>query len=74
MNKLRIYHIVNGETTYHFVSDVEHARILIRALAQSDLLDHSIDYNCFGLEEFSEEEKEWQEWYDENGCNIDGNP
>ena len=43
MSKLRIYHIRNGETEYHRASDLMHARILINALAQSDLLDKKVD-------------------------------
>lgn len=74
MRKLRIYHIRNGETGYHRVSDITHARTLINALAQSDLLETSIVYNVFGCEEYNEETGEWEEWYDEDGCNIDGNP
>lgn len=74
MPKLRVYHITNGETTYHYVNDVEQARRLIKELAESDLLDDSIEYNVFGLEEWNEDEDEWQEWYDEDGCDIDGNP
>jgi hypothetical protein len=67
MSKLRIYHIRNGETEYHRVSDLEHARILINALAQSDLLDKSVEWNAFGCEEWNEDEKEWEEWHDEGG-------
>lgn len=75
MSKLRIYHIRNGETTYHMVSDLEQARILINALAQSDLLDKSVEWNVFGCEEWNEDEQEWEEWYDpETGTDIDGNP
>jgi len=74
MSKLRIYHIRNGETEYHRVSDLAHARILIDALAQSDLLDERVEWNVFGCEEYNEETEDWEEWYDEDGCNIDGNP
>lgn len=74
MSKLRIYHTKNGETITHYVNDVYHAKTLINALAQSDLLDNSVIYNCFGLEEWNEDEQEWEEWYDEDGCDIDGNP
>ena len=74
MSKLRIYHIRNGEAEYHRVSDITHARILINALAQSDLLDKSVEWNVLGCEEWNEDEQKWEEWYDENGCNIDGNP
>ena len=73
MTKLRIYHIRNGETEYHRVSDLAHARILINALAQSDLLDKRVEYNVFGCEEWNEDDQEWEEWYDEDGCDIDGN-
>lgn len=71
MTNLRVYHIVNGETTYHLVENPHHAKVLIDALAKSDLLDHSIDYNVFGLEEYNKETKRWEEWYDENGDDID---
>ena len=57
------------------VSDLEQARILINALAQSDLLDKSVEWNVFGCEEWNEDEQEWEEWYDpETGTDIDGNP
>ena len=74
MSKLRIYHIRNGETEYHRVSDLEHARILINALAQEDLLDKIVEWNVFGCEQWNEDEQEWEEWYDEDSCDIDGNP
>lgn len=74
MSKLRIYHIRNGETEYHRASDLAHARILINALAQSDLLDKSVEWNVFGCEEWNEDEQEWEEWYGEDGCDINGNP
>ena len=74
MSKLRIYHIRNGEIEYHRVSDLEHAKILINALAQSDLLDKSVEWNVFGCEEWNEDEQEWEEWRGEDGCEIDGNP
>lgn len=74
MTNFRIYHIRNGETEYHYVNDKEHAKILIDALAKSDLLDKTVEYNVFGFEEFNEDEQEWEEWYDEDGCDIDGNP
>lgn len=72
MSKLRIYHIRNGETTYHRASDLAHARTLIDALARSDLLDKSVEWNVFGCEEWNEDERRWEEWYDEDGCDIDG--
>lgn len=74
MSELRIYHIRNGESEYHRVSDLAHARILINTLAQSDLLDKSVEWNVFGCEEWNEDEQEWEEWYGEDGCDIHGNP
>ena len=74
MTKLRIYHIRNGETEYHRVTDLTHARTLINALAQSDLLEANIEWNVFGCEEWNEDTLEWEEWYDpETGTDIDGN-
>lgn len=72
MSKVRIYHIRNGETEYHRASDLEHAKILINALAQSDLLDKNVVWNVFGCEEWNEDRLEWEEWYGEDGRDIQG--
>ena len=71
MSKLRVYHIRNGEQETHLVNYINHAKDLIDNLAKSDLLDSSVVYNVFGLEEFNEETKQWEEWYDDEGRDID---
>ena len=72
MTKLRIYHIQNSEISNYFpVKDINHAKAIIDNLAQSDLLNDNVEMNVFGLEQFNEETKDWEEWYDEDGCDID---
>ena len=70
-SNLRIYHIQNGLTMTYPVKDPSHAKRLIEELAQSDLVNPVVEYNVFGLEEFNQETGDWEEWYDENGDDID---
>lgn len=67
---LQVWNIVNapGAAVYYPVIDTDHAAALIKALADSQLLDPNIHDNTFGLEVFSE--GGWEEWMDEDGFEI----
>ncbi len=69
--ELRVWNIINppNEGDKYPVTGLEHAKTLIDALAQSQLLEPRITSNVFGLEVF--EDGEWSEWEDENGYGID---
>lgn len=54
------------------VKDPAHAKRLIDALADSQLLDADITDNAFGLEQW--DGIEWCDWYDEDGNDIDDSP
>ena len=70
MTKLRVYHIQNQVNHYYPVKDINHAKTLIEALTESDLMNEEVEMNVFGLEEYNEESKDWEEWYDDEGCDI----
>ena len=59
-----------SDPTYYPVKNSKHAKTLIEALADSQLLDPNITDNAFGLEKLGAD-GEWEEWADENGNNID---
>lgn len=71
---LRFYHIANGHIVHQ--QDVEtpfQALILINKYAEDDLKDESIEFNAFGLEQYSEEDIDgthWTEWYNNDGQDI----
>ena len=67
---LKVYHIQNGIEHTYPVKDVEHAKGLIEDLIESDLHNPSVEFNAFGLLEWDEEEKDYGEWYDEDGRDI----
>jgi hypothetical protein len=69
--ELRVYNIINvpNEATFYPVKDIKHATTLINSLADSQLLDTSIESNVFGLEVF--EDGEWLEWESEDGQDIE---
>lgn len=77
MPKMRIYFYIFGtEPYYKEVSSVEEAKTMVDAIA--DFVNVKVDEGVFpdhcstaGLEEYSEEEKEWMPWYDENGLDFD---
>ena len=59
-----------SDPTYYPVKNSKHAKTLIEALADSQLLDPNITDNAFGLEKLGAD-GEWEEWADENGNSID---
>jgi hypothetical protein len=67
---LRVWNIINppDRPIVYPVTDPKHGAQLIEALANSQLLDKSIDSNAFGLEIF--ENGEWLEWESEDGEDI----
>lgn len=77
MPKLRMYFIILGTTPYYKeVSSPEEAKTMIDAIA--DFVNAKIEEGAFpdhcstaGLEMYSEEEKDWVEWYDEDGLDFD---
>lgn len=68
--QFRLWNIINvpSSATYYPVCDPEHGRGLMEALADSQLLDDSIESNVFGLEILFE--GSWVEWEDEHGNQI----
>jgi hypothetical protein len=67
---LRVWNMVNmNPPVYHPVRSIAHAKQLIDAMAQSQLLNPQITDNAFGLEVY--EGGEWVEWSNENGDTID---
>jgi len=72
VGNLRVYamdHIPCDDPTYYPVKSSAHAKRLIDALAESQLLDPNITDNCFGLE-VMDKSGEWNEWDDEEGNDI----
>ena len=71
--KLRIWHIQNvpNRPIYIPVESPEEAIRVINERAEKDLKTLGIVSNAFGLEVFNKEEKEWEEWYSEEGSDID---
>ncbi len=77
MKKLRIYYYIVGTNPYYQeVSSIEEAKIVIDSIA--NFLNAKIDEGVFddhcstaGVEEYSEEDNEWQTWYDEDGLDFD---
>lgn len=67
---LRVYNIKNppNDPVCYPVRDSGHAKRLIEALADSQLLDQTIESNVFGLEVF--EDGEWCDWLSEDGEDI----
>lgn len=74
MKKLRVYHVVNGTYSEQICVDtVEKGKELIKVLMERDLHNPSIEFNCFGLEEYSEKAidgEHWTEWYNEDGEDV----
>lgn len=76
MSKMRIYFNILGTKLYHKeVSFPEEAKTIIDAI--SDFVNAKVEEGVFpdhcstaGLEEYSEEEKDWVEWYDEDGLDF----
>lgn len=68
---LRVWNIINppSDPILYPVEDIEHARKLMDSLIESQLLDHRVHTNAFGLQVF--EDGEWIEWSDEEGRDID---
>ena len=77
MAKMRMYfHILGSKPYYKEVSCVGEAKVMIDAIA--DFVNTKVDEGVFpdhcstaGIEEYNEEEKEWQTWYDINGLDFD---
>lgn len=77
MKKLRVWHIPQTPCkAFHVdVSSLEEAIKILNTLADYDLfqLENNIkpDYSsCQGLEEWDDAEKEWVEWYSDDGFDI----
>lgn len=76
MSKMRIYFNILGTKLYHKeVSSPEEAKTIIDAIA--DFVNAKVEEGVFpdhcstaGLEEYSEEEKDWVAWYDEDGLDF----
>lgn len=75
--KLRVWYTILGtETYYQEVKTPEEAKLVIDSIArflntkvkEGVFSDHS---SAAGLEEWSEEMDEWQEWYDDDGLDLD---
>ena len=71
--KLRVWWISNppSEAYRVDVTSIEDAIRILNVLAFYDLyLDDVISCNVGGLEVFNEEDKEWEEYYDDEGRDI----
>ncbi len=69
---LRVWWVRNppSPADYHIVNSPQEAVEIINRLAEIDLKQPSVAINMCGLEVF--EDDEWNEWYDEEGDNING--
>jgi hypothetical protein len=72
MEKYRVWYIANPPTdpTYYDVATPEEGADKINKLSKRDLKNPNISANAMGLE-VSFVDGEWEEWYDENGEDID---
>lgn len=72
---LALIYIRNGKETQFPVKDIDHAVRLADAIAESDLLDDSVDYNCFDVCYFSVDRRGRMIigdcWEDEDGRTFD---
>ncbi len=67
---LRVWNTINfSDMKYYPVGGIQHAKNLIDAMAQSQLLESYITDNAFGLEVY--EDGEWCEWMSAYGDSID---
>ena len=74
MNKrlsFRVWYVDSekGSPSYTHVLDVEEAKEEIRRLTVFGL-QRDIVWNAMGLEVYNEEERKWEEWYDDMGDDI----
>jgi hypothetical protein len=71
-NPMRVWNIINPPRKPRVfpVNDINHARALTNALAESQLLDSKITDNAFGLEVW--EDGGWVEWSDDDGYDLRG--
>lgn len=77
MRKLRVWHVpqVPMKAFHVYVETQDEAEKVLNILADYDLFQFKNrvkpDYfNAQGLEEYDEQEKEWFEWYNEEGLDI----
>ena len=76
--QLRVYHIQNGNMAHQIeIESPQQAISLINQWADEDLHNPRIEFNAFGLEEFSEDmlnedakSEGWSEWYNNEGQDI----
>ena len=76
-NKLRIWYTILGtETYYQEVKTPEEAKLVIDSIAR--FLNTKVEEGVFedhcsaaGLEVYDNDEKDWVEWYDEDGLDLD---
>ena len=62
-------HLPCAEPAYYPVKSSAHAKRLIDALADSQLLDPNVTENAFGLERLGSDGV-WEDWEDDAGANI----
>lgn len=69
----RVWNIVNppAEPAYFPVDSPEAGARLIDRMANEQLPDETIVCNAFGLEVQEAAGGEWEEWYDEDGRDVD---
>lgn len=67
---LKVYNIKNipNPPEHYPVKTPKHGAMLIELLAESQLLDETIESNTFGLLVFKD--GDWENWEDENGYSI----
>lgn len=70
-SNLALYYIRNGHETIFPVKNVLHAIVLAEAIADSDLLNETIDFNMIGLAEYNSETQEVEsDYFDEDGLEF----
>lgn len=77
--KYRVWHncqVGSVDNFYYSVKDIEEAWLVLNAIWSYDLFQYENkikgDYSsASGFEYFNEDDNEWQEWYDEDGCDIE---
>ena len=71
--KLQVWNIINppASPSHYPVSSPEEGHALIERMASNQLRDRRIFANAFGLEVFNEEDNEWEDWYSDEGEELD---
>ena len=69
-DNFRVWWCTSGTITRYYVENIENAKLIINALIIREEDDESIVWNAHGLEKINEYDQ-WEEYYDEDGLNIE---